>query len=108
MSDHLDGLRESLRWAVPLRSIEFVHQHTPDTLAQILPGMATRGGITLGSSGDAFMFTGDSRKRTIRAWGDLVDGIAAAALLAGPDGLTILGVHFCPAVTCTHQTEAAA
>lgn len=105
--DPLDGLRASLEWAVPIRSLELLHQYSQDELARILPAMAARGGKALGHYGDALQYAGSPKKIVINAWGDLVDGVAATALLAGPDGLTVLGVHFCSAARCTHQNGTA-
>lgn len=93
--DPLDGLRASLQWAVPIRSRELLHQYSQDELARILPAMAERGGKALGHYGDALQYANSPKKLIIPAWGDVVDGVAATALLAGPDGITVLGVRFC-------------
>lgn len=99
----VEQLREFLRFAVPLRAATLIADHSPRELAALLPGMAMRAGAALGSYGDALQFsdgkprTGRARDRVIRTADDLVTGIAAAALLAGPDGITILGDHYGPA-----------
>jgi hypothetical protein len=106
--DAIDNLREFLRFAVPMRSISLVADHTPEQLEPLLIGMAKRGGAATGSYGDGLLFSGGNRKIVTRAADDLVTGIAAMALMAGPDGITVLDVHFCPAAACKHETAVAA
>jgi hypothetical protein len=96
---------DNLRFAVPMRSLSLVAGHPPE---QLLTSMAKRGGAALGSYGDGMLFSGGNRKIVTRAADDLVTDIAAMALLAGPDGITALGVHFCPATECKHETAVAA
>ncbi|MDP5310446.1 hypothetical protein [Streptomyces poriferorum] len=108
-TDHtLGAVREFLRFAVPLASIDLTHRYTQKELALFLPGIAVRGGLQLGHGGDVFQFSKSDRKIIRRTASELATGIAAAAMLAGPDGITVLGVHFCSAVRCTHTTEPAA
>ncbi|TDC03571.1 hypothetical protein E1265_36430, partial [Streptomyces sp. 8K308] len=95
----LDALREWLRFAVPLRSAELLQQHTPGQLATVLPELARSAGVQLGHNGDALIFTprtSRQRARTATAAADLATGLAAAALMAGPAGINVLGLHFAP------------
>lgn len=102
MSEPLDDLREFLRFAVPLRAATLIADHDPHVLAGLLPGMARRAGAALGNYGDALQYS-DGRRRTGRARAlvtrtadDLATGIAALALMAGPEGVTVLGDHYGP------------
>lgn len=103
-ADPIADLRESLLWAVPLRSVELLHQYSEAELERFLPGMVRRGGQALGEFGDVLMFKGDRPSTKIAAWRHIVDGVTAMAMLGGRDGVTIpqLGLHLCPQTPCPH------
>ena len=102
----VEQLREFLRFAVPLRASELAYEYGRLTRAEaerLLTSMAHRGGVRLGHGGDELLFT-DRAPRTgrdsaavIRTTDDVVTAVAAAALLAGPTGVTVLGDHYGPA-----------
>lgn len=105
--DAVEQLRDFLQFAVPLRAATLAHQyrdHPRREAERLLLGMARAAGTALGTYGDAMQFadrkprTGRHRDRVIRSVDDLVTGVAAAALLAGPDGIAVLGDHYGPKV----------
>lgn len=118
MTGHSDlaVLRESLRFAVPLAIRELEHRAltTRDISEAWLIGAARRAATQLGGHGDGLQPWRQPNpprvQRTVtRVWGDVATGVAAAALLAGADGVAVLGdtyrpqwagVRPCPLLDC--------
>ncbi|MFI5525013.1 hypothetical protein [Streptomyces platensis] len=96
-----EQLRQFLQFAVPLmiRDLQYRAAHGEVSEAWLI-GTARRGGASLGARGDTLLFsdrkprTGRQRDDVTRTTQDLVEGIAAAALLAGPEGVTVFGDHY--------------
>lgn len=100
----IEQLREFLQFAVPLMIRELEYRAARGEVSEAwLIGTARRGGASLGARGDVLLFSdrkprkGWQRDAVTRTTQDLIEGIAAAALLAGPDGVTVLGDHYGPA-----------
>lgn len=106
-----EEIAEFLRFAVPLCSADLIarmrryYGDDTATARRWLAGIATRGGIETGHGGDGLQYPGkgtrDQRRRAVTAQA-LAEAVAAAGLLAGPDGLTVLGAHVCPTSPCPH------
>ncbi|MET7795733.1 hypothetical protein [Streptomyces decoyicus] len=107
----IEQLREFLQFAVPLMIRDLQYRAARGEVSEAwLIGTARRGGASLGARGDTLLFSdrkprkGRQRDAATRTTQDLVEGIAAAALLAGPDGITVFGDHYGPARP-SHDTD---
>ncbi|WP_424891843.1 hypothetical protein [Streptomyces sp. XH2] len=92
----IEDLREFLRFAVPLRAAALLAEYPPHELESVLPALAQR---WYGNAGDTLQYRSDVpevRRTAIQTASDLTTGVAAAALLAGPDGITVFGDHYGP------------
>ncbi|MCT2591114.1 hypothetical protein LHJ74_14550 [Streptomyces sp. N2-109] len=101
--DGAEWLADWLEYAVPLRIRDLEHRIATEHLTQEwLIGVARRGGASLGTYGDVMQYSdrrprnGRQRNTVIRCTDDLVDGVAAAVILAGPEGTTVFGQQFRP------------
>ncbi|KIZ16891.1 hypothetical protein [Streptomyces natalensis] len=99
----IEQLREFLQLAVPLMIRDLEYRAARGEVSEAwLIGTSRRGGASLGARGDALLFSdrtprkGRQRDVVTRTTQDLVEGIAAAALLAGPDGIDVFGDHYGP------------
>jgi hypothetical protein len=99
----IEQLREFLQFVMPLMIRDLEHRAARGEVSEAwLIGTARRGGASLGSRGDVLSFsdrkprTGRQRDAVTRTTQDLVEGIAAAALLAGPEGVTAFGDRYRP------------
>lgn len=107
--DPNEQLREFLRFAVPLMIRDLEYRAARGEVSEAwLIGTARRGGASLGARGDALLFSdrkprkGRQRDVATRTTQDLVEGIAAAALLAGPDGVDVFGDHYESTLRVSH------
>ncbi|MFI1161426.1 hypothetical protein [Streptomyces sioyaensis] len=99
----IEQLREFLQFAVPLMIRDLEYRAARGELSEAwLIGTARRGGASLGNRGDTLLFSdrkprkGWQRDAVTRTTQDMVEGIAAAALLAGEDGIEIFGDRYAP------------
>ncbi|MFF9787120.1 hypothetical protein [Streptomyces nigrescens] len=99
----IEHLREFLQFAVPLMIRDLEYRAACGEVSEAwLIGTARRGGASLGFRGDTLMFSdrkprkGRQRDAATRTTQDLIEGIAAAALLAGEDGIEIFGDRYAP------------
>lgn len=99
----IEQLREFLQFAVPLMIRDLEDRAARGEVSDAwLIGTARRGSTSLGARGDILLFSdreprkGRQRDDVTRTTQDLVEGIAAAALLAGEDGIEILGDRYAP------------
>lgn len=105
-----DGLADTLRLMVPLHTAELRRRTAglaPDQAQSVLCAAASRCGAGLGHAGDQLMFppcSAAGRRSAREAGAALAEGVAAAALL-NPDGVEVLGAHFCarPHPRCPNQ-----
>lgn len=107
--DPVGDLREFLLFAVPLAAADLLAKRAelPANEERFweprMRGLIARGGLALGGHGDQLEHTPRypaHHKLARRAAGELVYGIAAAALLAGPEGVDIFGTHWCKVPGC--------
>ncbi|MEU3990170.1 hypothetical protein AB0F24_17635 [Streptomyces platensis] len=99
----IEQLREFLQFAVPLMIRDLEYRAARGEVSEAwLIGTARRGGASLGPSGNALLFSdrkprkGRQRDVVTRTTQDLIEGIAAAALVAGEDGIEIFGDRYAP------------
>lgn len=99
----IEQLREFLQFAVPLMIRDLEYRAARGEVSEAwLIGTARRGGASLGARGDTLLFSdrkprkGRQRDVVTRTAQDLVEGIAAAALVAGEDGIEIFGDRYAP------------
>lgn len=105
LPEDLDALGDFLDFAVPLRAAGLsadLAGLSPEHATARLQGLCRAAGVSLGSKGDSIQFsdgkprTGRQQATATRTLDDLATGVAAAAFLAGPDGVTVFGRHFGP------------
>ena len=101
-----------LELAVPLISADLAWQvhrdfpHNPEWAERWLLGVARRGAMGLGHGGDALQFANRSHQsQTTCAVSaqQVAEAVAAVGLLAGDEGVTVWGAHFCRLRPCPHQ-----